>query len=222
MAEFPNGNYIVAMAALSIDWSSWIPATALAWVVSIAIGLISFWTALIFMLFLYAVIVGKQTEHAAYWVFGWGVVAVPCAIVGGTAWAINDFVYSNPSGFSFWLSVRHFGTLGALLGVAWQAVQIAGLLWEQWKDKRGTDSGGERPQMNLAQRRVHEGFRRIAIVGGVVCGLGGLILGITFAADLGWNAWGMLWLIGTTIISAGLGWSLVRSLGWITKGFLQD
>lgn len=68
------------------------------------------------------------------------------------------------------------------------------------------------------QDRVREGFRRLAIVVGVLCALPPALVGSVLFEKPGWQL-GLAATVGLGILGYALGWVFVRAIGWIVAGF---
>lgn len=76
---------------------------------------------------------------------------------------------------------------------------------------------------NIGTRRaggLAEGFRRFAIVIGILCAFLGAVLGAVLAGGMGWSVAGVVAFAGLCVLGYLTGWGVVRVLGWIVQGFL--
>lgn len=69
---------------------------------------------------------------------------------------------------------------------------------------------------------VAEGFRRVAIVAGILCALLGAFVGaVVVGGTVGWSILGIATVAGFVGLCYVVGWGAVRVVGWIAIGFLS-
>ena len=77
---------------------------------------------------------------------------------------------------------------------------------------------GRHERQSLASTKrsgLSEGFRRLAIVVGIICGLVGAIFGAVIADSLNWSIAGLSVLAALTALFYGAGWLFICVIGWV-------
>lgn len=71
------------------------------------------------------------------------------------------------------------------------------------------------------ERRVDEGFRRLALAAGIILGVIGAVVGVVLAAEIDDRLSAILIVAGFSAFPFLAGWGVIRIIGWIVAGFVS-
>ena len=71
------------------------------------------------------------------------------------------------------------------------------------------------------ERRVDEGFRRLALAAGIILGGIGAVVGVVLAAEIDDRLSAILIVAGFSAFPFLAGWGVIRIIGWIVAGFVS-
>ena len=126
--------------------------------------------------------------------------------------------------------VREYFPPALVLGAFLVAIPIIGKVLDLKDDFTGgirnwLRSRRERRAQELSRRSgVGEGFRRLAIIVGSVCGLVGVFFGLALGASIKVSSgmFGVGMLVGFAATFYVTGWAVIRVIGWVVAGFFPS
>ncbi len=172
---------------------------------------------------------GDKSAKFIHWL---GVGAFLAVIPGGIALAafiaseFYDYGYVRQAADRLGSLVPRVLVFGALL----VAIPIIGAALDLKDDFMGgignwLRSKRERRAQALSRRSgVGEGFRRLAIIVGSVCGLVGVFFGLALGASIKVSSgmFGVGILVGFAATFYVTGWAVIRVIGWVVAGFFPS
>ena len=174
-----------------------------------------------------------KSEEFIHWLgFGAFLAAIPGAIALAAfiASEFYDYGYVRQADDRLGSLVREYFPRALVLGAFLVAIPIIGAVLDLKDDFTGgirnwLRSRRERRAQELSRRSgVGEGFRRLAIIVGSVCGLVGVLFGLGFGASFKVSSgmFGVGMLVGFAATFYVTGWGVIRVIGWVVAGFFPS